>query len=192
LRRGTLLLAGALTAGLGVAACPWPAAVLLLAGTWLLRSGSLAASAAGDRRRLRGPKWYDGVQFLLAAPWHLTRSIAGTVVLALWSLGLAIAAALVCYAVAATLTTTLLAGGTVVAASLWLGPGGSRVRSPLARVVNPLSAAVNRWAAALLVVLALAIALGLRVEGAGTSWFPGSDQPFAGLSLPRWLSLPGR
>ena len=137
LRRGLLLATGAVTAGAAVAAYPWPAAALLLAGTWLLRSGSLAASAAGDRRRLRGRRWYDGVQFLLAAPWHLTRSIAGTVLLALWSVGLALAAVLVCYAVAAGPTTTLFAGGAVFAGSLWLGPGASRVRSPLARVVAP-------------------------------------------------------
>ena len=95
---GLLLVAGALTA------LPWPSLLLVVVGTWLLRSGSLAASAAGDRRRLRGRRWYDGVQFLVAAPWHLVRGVPGSLLLALWSAGLAAAAALVCYALAAGLT----------------------------------------------------------------------------------------
>jgi hypothetical protein len=194
LRRALLLGAGALAAGAAVAACPWPATAGLLVLTWLLRSGSLAASAAGDRRRSRGRKWYDGVQFLLAAPWHLVRAIGGTVLLALWSLGLALAAALICYAVAAGVTTTLAAGGTVFAASLWLGPGGSRVRSPLSRVVNPAAASPPYWAGAVLLVLVVALGLGIRLDTAGTSWAPAHGQPFEGLSLPDHLpgSLPGR
>ena len=87
-----------------VAAYPWVAVAVLVAVAWLLRSGSFAASAAGYRRRLRGRRWYDGVEFLLAAPWHLVRSIPGTLLLVLWAAGLAIAAALICYAVAAGLT----------------------------------------------------------------------------------------
>src|SRR4029453_19442429 len=129
---------------------------------WLRPSGARAASAAGDRRWLRGRRWYDGVQFLLAAPWHLLRSIPGTILLALWGVGLGIAAALVCYAVAAGLTTTLFACGLVFAASLWLGPGGSRVRSPLARVVRPASARGRSWLLALLPVIVAALALGYR------------------------------
>ncbi|MFC4786802.1 serine/threonine-protein kinase [Nocardioides sp. MAHUQ-72] len=189
LRRGLLLGGFALAAGGAVAAFPWPATALLVALTWLLRSGSLAASAAGDRRRLRGRKWYDGVQFLVAAPWHLVRSIAGSVLLALWSLGLAVAAALICYAVAASVSTTLAASGAVFAASLWLGPGGSRVRSPLGRLVNPASASPQAWIGAVLVVLALTLLLAIRVDTAGTSWVPFRDQPFAGLTIPDGLPL---
>lgn len=189
LRRGVLLAGGALVVGAGTAAYPWLAAFLLLVVTWLLRSGSLAASAAGDRRRLRGRKWYDGVQFLLAAPWHLVRSIGGTVLLTLWSLGLAIAAALICYAVAAGLPATLFVSGIVFASSLWIGPGGSRVRSPLGRAVNPASASLRRWAGAVLAVVALAVVLLLRLDTTGVSWAPADHQPFAGLSLPD--GLPG-
>ena len=185
-----MLLGGAaLAAGAGIAAYPWPATAALLLVAWLLRSGSLAASAAGDRRRLRGRKWYDGVQFLLAAPWHLVRSIGGTVLLALWSLGLAVAAALICYAVAAGLPATLFVGGIAFAASLWLGPGGSRVRSPLGRVVNPASASPQHWVGSVLIVVAVAVVLLLRLDTAGISWVPAQDQPFAGLSLPSGLPL---
>ena len=112
------------------------------------------------------------MQFLLAAPWHLVRSIPGTVLLALWSVGLAIAAALVCYAVAAGVTTTLFVCGLVFAASLWLGPGGSRVRSPLARVVHPPppEGARGRWR--LLPVLVAAAVLGYRADVEGVDWTP--------------------
>ena len=131
---------------------------------WLLRSGSLAASAAGDRRRLRGRKWYDGVQFLrrralaprprrrrarccsrCGAPgwpprprWSATRSRPAPPV-------------------------TLFACGLVFAGSLWLGPGGSRVRSPLARVVNPVSATGAAWLLALIAVSRWRL-LGYRAE----------------------------
>ncbi|HEU4812453.1 MAG TPA: serine/threonine-protein kinase, partial [Nocardioides sp.] len=172
--RRALLLGGlALAAGAGVAAYPWPTVALLLVLTWLLRSGSLAASAHGDRRRLRGRKWYDGVLLLLGAPWDLVRSIPSTIVLALWSLGLAIAASLLCYAVAAGGTTSLFFSGLAFATSLWLGPGGSRVRSPISRTVHPASRTARSWAVGMLVVLAVAAVLGYRVDVAGTSWTPG-------------------
>jgi len=179
-RRAVLLVAAAVAVGAALAAFPWPASVLLLLLVWLLRSGSLAASAAGDRRRLRGRKWYDGARFLLAAPWHLVRSIGSTVMLQLWASGLAVAGALLCYAVAAGVSTTLFVGGVVFAAAVWTGPGGSRVRSPLSRVVNPLSRGGRTWLAAVAVVLALAALAGLQVTTSGTSWTPEQDRPFAG------------
>ena len=77
-RRATLLVVGALLCGGIVAAYPWYGSVALLLVVWLLRSGSLAASAAGARRRLRGAKWYDGAQLLIRAPWELLRTLAGT------------------------------------------------------------------------------------------------------------------
>ncbi|MEJ7832291.1 MAG: serine/threonine-protein kinase [Nocardioides sp.] len=182
-RRALLLSAAATTVGAACAAAPWIAGVLVLLSVWVLRSGSLAASATGDRRRLRGPKWYDGAQFLLGAPWHLVRSIPGTVILVLWSAGLAVAAALVCYALAVGLALTLFASGVVLALSLWWGPGGTRLRSPLSRVVHPLSASVGRWVLALTVVLVVGVALGVRVAGSGVSWSPDDQRPLS--SYPR-------
>ncbi len=184
-RRGLLLASLALAAGAAVAAYPWLSTALLLVLTWLLRSGSQAASAAGDRRRLRGRRWYDGVQFLVAAPWHLVRSLPGTAMLGLWSAGLALAAALVCYAVAAGVAVSVFASGIVFAISLWLGPGGRRVRSPLARVVNPLSASGRSWILAVVVVLAVAAGCGFRVDVAGVGWAPADQAPWTGLSLPQ-------
>lgn len=173
-RRALLLAAGAVAVGAGTSAYPWWATGLLLALVWVLRSGSLAASKAGDRRRLRGRRWYDGAQFLIGAPWDLVRSIPGTLMLVLWSAGLAVAGGLVCYAVAATVPVTLFVCGTVLAVSLWSGPGGSRVRSPLARVVHPLAAVPGRWAVALVLVVGLAALLGLLTAG-GTVWGPSGD-----------------
>jgi hypothetical protein len=173
-RRALLLAVGAATAGAGTAAYPWATTAILLVLVWVLRSGSLAASAAGDRRRLRGRKWYDGAQFLLGAPWDLVRSIPGTLMLVLWSAGLAVAGGLVCYAVAATVPVTLLVCGTVLAVALWSGPGGSRVRSPLARVVHPLAAHPRRWVVGLLLVAVAAGALGFIASG-GTVWGPTGD-----------------
>ena len=182
-RRALLLSGGAVAAGAGVAAYPWLAVAVLVVLAWLLRSGSLAASAAGDRRRLRGRRWYDGVVFLFAAPWHLVRSIPGTIVLAVWGVGLAIAAALLCYAAAADVSTTLFACGLVFAASLWLGPGGYRVRSPLARVVNPASARGRWWLLALLPVIVAVLTLGYHSDTHGVDWTPGNRAPWHGLSL---------
>lgn len=177
LRRHTLVVAGCLAVGGAVAAFPWPALVVVLTTTWLLRSGSLAASAAGDRRRLRGRKWYDGMQLLVAAPWHLLQSIPATLVLLLWAGGLATSAGLICYAAAASDAVTLGIGGAVLAFSLWTGPGGSRLRSPVSRVVNPLSRGLGTWLLVLLAVLVLAALLGLLAQTDGVNWMPASDRP---------------
>lgn len=182
-RRAVLLVVAALLCGGLVAAYPWLGSASLLVAVWLLRSGSLAASAAGDRRRVRGRKWYDGAQFLIRTPWDLLRSLAGTLMLVLWSAGLAVAAALLCYAFVAGETVTLFVCGSVFAASVWTGPGGSRVRSPLSRVVHPLSRRWKPWLAVAFVLLVLATALGALAEAEGTSWSPGQDRPLSGPSV---------
>jgi hypothetical protein len=184
LRRLLLALTALVVLAAALTAFPWPALAATVLGTWLLRSGSLAASAAGDRRRLRGRKWYDGVQFLLAAPWHLVRGVPGSLLLALWSAGLAAAAVLVCYGLAAGVTVSLFASGLVFAGSLLLGPGSSRVRSPLARVADPLSAVGRRWLVALLLVLTVAGLTGYQVRAAGPDWTPGDRAPWSGVLVP--------
>lgn len=178
-RRGCLLTAGALAVGAGVAAYPWLVTAALLVAVWLVRSGSLAGSARDQRREFRGRKWYDGPQLLLAAPWHLVQSLAGTALLALWSLGLAVAAALVCYAFSTGLELALFVCGTVLAFSLWFGPGGSRVRGPVSRVMNPLCADPRRWLVALALVLVVTGVLGLRADLTGADWTPAGGRPEA-------------
>ena len=179
LRRGFLISGGAVVTGAASAAAPWVAAGLIVLAVWLLRSGSLAVSAVEDKRRLRGRKWYDGAQLVGRTPWHLIQSIPGTVMLVLWSAGLAVAAALICYAVAAGLAVTLFVSGVVLALSLWWGPGGSRLRGPLARVVHPVSRTLSSWAVAMAVVAVLAVLIGVKVSADGVSWLPADERPFA-------------
>lgn len=179
LRRSVLFLGLALLVGAGVAAYPWVAVAVLLILTWLLRSASLAGTATDLRRQVRGTRWYDPVLSLVGAPWHAVRSVAGTVLLGLWAFGLAVAAALVCYALAAGTALTLFTCGVVLGFALWLGPGGSRVRSPLRRVVRPLAARPVRWLVAVVLVLVAAGFLGARAESPGPDWTPDDSPPFS-------------
>jgi hypothetical protein len=172
LRRGLLLASLGLATATALTAAPWLTLALVSVMVWLLRSGSLAASAAGARRSVRGTRWYDGPQLLLASPWHVVQAIPGTLLLLLWSLGLALACGLVGYALAASLQTTLLACGVVLAGALWWGPGGSRLSGPVNRVVRPLSRSLGRWTVAWLLVLAAAIGAGAFATQQGTDWAP--------------------
>ena len=187
-RAAALLGAGALAAGTAVGAYPYLASFGLVVLAWLLRSGSLAASAASNRRMVRGrSKWYDGPQLLLATPWHLVQSIAGTLMLALWGLGLATAAALLGYAFGLGLSWTLVLCGLTFTVGLWLGPGGRRVRGPVRRVVGPMSLrpAVSLTATGLLLVAAWFAAY--SVDTRGPDWAPADDHLLAGFSLDELL-----
>jgi hypothetical protein len=186
-RRTTLLVVSALLCGGVVALYPWYGSLLLVLLVWLLRSGSLAASTAAERRRVRGRRWYDGTLLLLRTPWELLRSLAGTLMLVLWSGGLAVAAALLCYAFVAGETLTLFVCGAVFAVAVYTGPGGSRVRSPLAHLVNPVSREWKLWLVVSFVLLVLATGLGGLAEARGSSWTPGHDRPLSGPSTGhRW------
>jgi len=179
-RRATLLVVGALVCGGLVSEYPWYGSLALVLLVWLLRSGSHAATVAAERRRQRGRKWYDGALVLVRTPWELVRSLPTTVLLVLWSAGLAVAAALLCYAFVASESTTLFVCGAVFAGAVYTGPGGSGVRSPLAHVVNPVSRRWKTWLAVTFLLLVLATSLGALAEARGSSWAPGHDRPFSG------------
>jgi len=182
-RTTLLLLAAALAGGAAIAAYPYLATFALVVAAWLLRSGSLAASAASNRRLLRGrPRWYDGPQLLLAAPWHLVQSIPGTLMLTLWGIGLATAAALFGYAFGLGLTWTLFACGVAFLVGLWIGPGGSRVRGPVQRVVGPVTARPAAWLVTLVLLLAGATLASYSVDAHGPDWAPADDHLFAGFT----------
>ncbi len=181
LRRGLLETSAAVLLAAAGALVPWVTLVVITLLVWVLRSGSLAASAAGARRQLRGRKWYDAAQLLVHTPWHFVQSLASTTMLLLWSAGLAAAGALLCYAASTGIPLTLFLSGLVLAGSLWWGPGGSRVRGPVGRAVVPLSRTIGWWLIAMTVVLGLAVGAGLWVEAQGVSWTPFGEQPFAGL-----------
>ena len=171
-RRGLLLLTLALGTATGLTAYPWLTLVLLGLSTWLLRGASLAGSAAGWRRSVRGARWYDGPQLLLASPWHLVQAIPGAVLLLLWSLGLGLACALICYALTAGEQVTLFASGLVTVLALWLGPGGSRFRGPVTRMVHPLCRRLGPWLLVWVLVAGGAIGLAVLAAERGTHWDP--------------------
>ncbi|WP_207792636.1 serine/threonine-protein kinase [Nocardioides acrostichi] len=168
-------LAAAATAA--VVAVPVLAASTLLVLTWLLRSCSIAASAVEAKRGVRGHKWYDGPRLLFGAPFDLVRALPSTLLLHLWSALAAAAGGLVCYAVAAGETTTLAVAGGIFVVSLWCGPGGSRVRSPLGRVVRPVASSASSWLVALLVLGSLG-GWALLALADGPLWLPLTSSPF--------------
>ena len=84
----------------------------------------------------------------------------GAAMLLAWAGGLGVAAALVCYAVAAATSVSLFVTGLVTALALWWGPGGSRFRGPLGRVVEPLSRRVGPWVVVVGLVLSGALVAG--------------------------------
>ncbi len=178
LRRAVAIGLGAVTLGTAFAAAPWVAAAGVVLVVWLLRAGSLAASAVAHRRTLRGAKWYDAPGLVLSSPWHLLRAVTGTVVLVLWSAGLGLAAGLICYALAVDVPSTLVACGATLGVALWSGPGASRFRSPVSRVVDPISRSVLPWLFLCAGLMSVATVLGVLVAGQGVSWVPWSEGPF--------------
>ncbi len=187
LRRGVLAgTAVGVLAGL-TALLPWVAAFLVVAAVCLLRAGSLAGSSLAARRQARGRKWYDGTLAVLAAPWHFVVSLIGTGALLVWAGLLVACALLVLLALGAADHVALTGAGVVLAASLWTGPGSSRIRSPLRRVGLPMAARALPWAiwTAVLVLVAAGLLAGAT---AGPQWWPTTASPWAdGTWLGRWL-----
>lgn len=178
LRRAVAVGCGGLVLGSVTALAPYLTLLGVVVAVWLLRTGSLAASARADRRLVRGARWYDGPQVAFSTPWHSVRAVTGTVVLVSWSLGLALAAGLICYAAALDVATTLFAGGTALGVALWSGPGASRFRSPVSRVLYPFTGSWRRWAPLCVVLVLAAGLLGLVVSTGGVHWLPASGPPF--------------
>lgn len=187
LRRTLTLLAGGGVVAGAITLAPYVALAVLLVLVWLLRSGSLAAASAGSRRDRRGARWYDAIQVLLAAPWHAVAGLGGTLVLFLWSAGIACAVALLCFAASLSLTTSLAAIGAMFALSTWWGPGSERLRSPVHRVVDPLARRGVPWLIVTLLVAAAGSGLGAAASAQGTSWTPYDAAPFSDVRLPGWL-----
>lgn len=194
LRRGVLVLAAAGAGGAATSALPWPSLVALLLLVWLLRSLSLAASATDDLRRWRGRRWYDAPRALVTAPWHALRAVPGALLLLAWAAGAALAAGLVCYALALGLVESLAVCGSLLWLAAWLGPGAARFRRPARRVLDPLSRSPVAWVVAVGVVLVVAGVAGYAALSGGPDWFPSDRHPLApGTFLgDAWRSLPGR
>ena len=178
LRRWSAIGAGAVALGAGFALAPWVVLAAVVLVVWLLRAGSLAASAVAQRRTVRGSKWYDGPRWLLSSPWHAVRAVTGTVVLIAWSAGLGVAVGLLGYAAALDVPSTRRAVGLTMGLALWSGPGSSRFRSPISRVLYPACRRPLPWAVTCFVLLGVAALLSALVGRDGVSWLPWSGGPF--------------
>jgi hypothetical protein len=156
LRRIALLAALGLAVGAAVSAWPFGSLIVVVLGSWLLRTCTMTATAAGARRRLRGARWYDVLVAPLSAPWYLVAAIPGTVLLTLWSLGIAAAGVLLGYAAGVSPSATLFIAGLCLAGSIWVGPGAGHVRWPVRVVAQSLARRTGPWALALVVLVAFA------------------------------------
>ena len=64
-----------------------------------------------------------------------------------------------------------------------VGPGGSRVRSPVGRVIRPLSRTLGVWALSVAPVTVVAGGAAYLALG-GVDWAPLDAQPFGDVSIP--------
>jgi hypothetical protein len=179
LRRGLVVLALSLVAGAAVAAWPYWVLTLVLGVAWLLRTCTLTATAHGDRRRLRGTRWYDVLVAPLSAPWYLVASVPGALLLAVWALGIGIAGALLCYAAGASTPGTLFLTGLCVVAALWVGPGAAAVRWPVRVVAYAVARRTSRWAVVTVALIVVAAFLAHQAS-LDIAWSPFSRPPLIG------------
>lgn len=170
LRRLSLGVAIGAVAAAVIAAFPWIGAFLVMSVTLLLRAGSLAASAANDRRLLRGQRRYDGALMLVASPYHLLQAVPGTAVLGLWALLLASGGALLGWAFSGT-RLALAAAAVLAVVGLVSGPGSRRLRSPVRRATTPVAVNPVVWLVTLMLVTALAGVFGTLADQ-GPDWTP--------------------
>ena len=70
---------------------------------------------------------------------------------------------------------TLLASGLVTVGALWLGPGGSRFRGPVTRMINPLCRTLVPWLISWVLVVGAALGLAVLATDRGTDWAPIGD-----------------
>jgi hypothetical protein len=131
----------------------------------------MTATAAGDRRRLRGSRWYDVLVAPLSAPWYLVAAIPGAILLSLWSLGIAAAGVLLGYAAGISLAATLVVAGLCLAVGIWVGPGAGHVRWPVRVVAQALARRTGPWALAMVVLVAYAGFVGHQASLA-SDWSP--------------------
>jgi hypothetical protein len=179
LRRGLLVAALALVAGAAISEWPYWGVALVLGVSWLLRTCTMTVTAHGDRRRLRGARWYDVLVAPLSAPWYLVAAIPGTLLLGVWAVGIGIACALLCYAAGASAAGTLFVSGVGVALGLWVGPGASYVRWPVRVVAHAVARSTARWAVLTVVLVAAAGFIGHQAS-LDVGWAPFGRPPLIG------------
>ena len=178
-RRGLAVLALGLAVGTAVSAWPYGSLALVLIGSWLLRTCTLTATAHGDRRRLRGARWYDVLLAPLSAPWYLVAALPGALLLGTWALGIGLAGILLCYAAGASSAFTLFVAGVCVVVGLWVGPGAAHVRWPVRVVAHALARHTGRWAVLTVVLVAFAGFAGHQAS-LDIDWSPFGRPPLIG------------
>jgi serine/threonine protein kinase len=179
LRRGLSIAALGLAVAAATAAWPYWSLAFVLAAAWLLRTCTLTVTAHGDRRRLRGARWYDVLVAPLSAPWYLVAAIPGALLLGVWSLGVGVAGALLCYAAGASAAATLFVTAVCVEVGLWVGPGASHVRWPVRVVAHAVARRTGHWAVITVVVVAFAGLVGHQAA-LEIDWSPFGRPPLLG------------
>jgi serine/threonine protein kinase len=162
-----------------VSARPYWSLAMLLGAAWLLRTCTLIVTAHGDRRRLRGAKWYDVLVAPLSAPWYLVAALPGALLLGVWALGIGLAALLLCYAAALSTATTLFLTAIAVEGGLWIGPGAAHVRWPVRVVAHVVARRTPRWAVMTVLLLAVAGLAGHKAT-LDVGWSPFGTPPIVG------------
>jgi hypothetical protein len=178
-RRGLVLVALALVVGAVTAAWPYWALALVLGVSWLLRTCTMTVTAHGDRRRLRGARWYDVLVAPLSAPWYLVAAIPGALLLGVWAVGVGVAGALLCYAMGISTSATLFVTGLCVVGGLWLGPGAPHVRWPVRVVAHAVARRTGRWAVLTVMLLSIAGFVGHQAS-LDVGWSPFGRPPLVG------------
>jgi hypothetical protein len=178
LRRWTLGLGLLAVVTAGVVAAPYVTALVVSATAALLRWFSVAGSSVSARRQLRGRKWYDAVVATVSAPVDLLASLPGTVLLLCTSGLLVVSAALVCLTAEVPMVEGLAGLGALLGLTVWAGPGGRRVRSPIQRLGFPIAGAPWLWLLALLCLGAVTAGLLWGAQGSGSSWSPADGAPW--------------
>lgn len=178
IQRGSLL--GGLFAivALGFAAAPYVA----LAGVGLaalgLRTWSWTAEAARERTWRRGRKWYDVPLAAASVPWYLLVATGGTLMLLVWSATLTLLVGLGLLLFRLPLEGGLLVMGSVLAFSMWWGPGGRRLRRPTRTLVLRTTRSTSvGWAGVTVVGVATAL-LAYALLTSGTVWDPAGGPPW--------------
>jgi predicted Ser/Thr protein kinase len=190
-RAGSGALRAAILTGLGaivaasLALAPYVATLLLLLLVWLVRTASVSGDAHSSRQSLRGPRASDGVMRALAWPWHLFAAAWGSAALVLSGLVVGGVVAGFWAMLGQPPWRSVLLGGVAFALALWWGPGSTRLRGRVRRLVwrsaTPDQTGVT-WALAIWLVAVVMMIVGIRW---GVLWTPEAGPPFGDLS-PWW------
>jgi hypothetical protein len=179
IRRGALLAALAASVAVGFALAPYLAVLALAALTLLVRAYSWTTESARDRQWRRGRRrWYDAPLMVASSPWYLLVATAGTLVLVVWSVALAVLVGVAYSLFGQPWRPGLVLMGVVLAGSLWWGPGSRRLRGPTRRViVRTTLRPATAWVTVGVIAAGVALAAYLLLAD-GVTWTPQPGPPW--------------